>query len=260
MSLYIFVLGHLNNQICKNVEPEYVEEDDSIVIRNQENEKSVVAESTFDKSNKLHTSSGYFNSGESLNSTSKSDILTDKNYDNSLNVTSATDLFHDILNENILSDNCHTEISYNKMTDIYLDESVISSIKPIFENCEDLENVSFPSSNLVDDSEILETNEVKITKENISNWRRNNRSNNSEWMTDISGISSLRTDDFFTCPGTNTDDALYSDSIDTDLLLEDVNACLSITSFSDSMRYLFFKYKFSFKLIIFTLKYTLKCI
>lgn len=223
------------------MESVHVENDDSVVIVEQETVKSNCAELTFDKSNKLNASSGYFNSGESLDNSSKStkcDSISKINNDN-LNLSSAVDSFHDILNSNILPDNNSTELPGCVSTNINLDDSVLSSIKLLNDDYEDLENVSFPSNNLDVDPELFEINEDEIAAENISGQMRNIRNNNSELMTDISGLSSIFTDDFFTCPDSSSEENLNSSSIDTDLLLAEIASCLSMTSFSDSMRYFF---------------------
>lgn len=219
------------------MESVYVEVDDSIVIKVQETEKFNCAESTINKSNKLHTSSGYFNSGESLDSSSKSTKRdsTDKQNNDSLSPSVVVNSSYDILNSNILPDSNSTELPGCVSKNINLDESVLSSIKSINDEFEDLENVSFPSNNLDVDSELYEINEDETDTKNISGKMRNNQNNNSEWMTDISGLSSIITDDFFTCPDSNSEED--TDSIDTDILLAEIASCLSMTSFSDSMRY-----------------------
>jgi len=212
----------------------------------QNTETSIVAESTFDKSNRLHASSGYLNSGESLDSISKSTTLNsvgqkNNNIDECI-LTSTAYSFDDILNKNVSLDDNFIGLHKNDIpSKIYCDGSVLSSIKYVSDEFESIENISFPSSNLLSDSELFEL-EVELEKTNIFNQIETTSLSDlsdSDLMSDISGLSScLSSDDFFTCPDTNSErKILSSDTYKTDIELEDITKSLSMTSIYDSIRY-----------------------
>ncbi|XP_025419352.1 uncharacterized protein LOC112689739 isoform X2 [Sipha flava] len=219
------------NQICKPVQPIPVKQED-IFTKEQNNEKSIDNNTTFNKSDKLHTSSGYFNSGESLNSTSnskKSNLVDEKknlSCESILSSVSSTDnSLEDILNRNISSDYENSELD-DIPSSIYADRS-LNSLECVNNGFESIENISFPSNNLLTDSESLfESQKVVLTTKNNYNQSKDISLSNSEWMTDISELSNWHSsDDFLTCPDTNSEQYLtnsnYRNDI-TDNKLEDI--------------------------------------
>lgn len=249
-----------------------------------ESPKSI--ETTFNISDNLHTSSGYFNSGESLDSTpdskkcdsvtqqnhspdesislsstteslsdisskkisesTKCDSVTQQNHspNESILLSSSTDSLSDILNKNISSDVDYTGLFDDTPSNIYSDLSSESSVTSINDNFQDLENVSFPSSDLITDSELFRFDEIELTIDNMPSLPKNIQFNNSELMTDISGLSSLMgSDDYFTCPDSNSERRILNKKIDkTDIQFEDFTNDNSLASHCESIRYLFFNY------------------
>jgi hypothetical protein len=213
------------------VQPIPVKQED-IFTKEQNNEKSIDNNTTFNKSDKLHTSSGYFNSGESLNSTSnskKSNLVDEKknlSCESILSSVSSTDnSLEDILNRNISSDYENSELD-DIPSSIYADRS-LNSLECVNNGFESIENISFPSNNLLTDSESLfESQKVVLTTKNNYNQSKDISLSNSEWMTDISELSNWHSsDDFLTCPDTNSEQYLtnsnYRNDI-TDNKLEDI--------------------------------------
>lgn len=205
--IYLFTLGNSNDQACKEIQSSHVKRNDSIYTENLRTNESIGNESTFNKSNKLHTSSGYFNSGESLDSTSKSIKNDSVGLNNNILSESTFESISDILNENISTSDFSTELLSDIPSDISFDtDDLIKSENDDFEN---IENISFPSTHLIADSELM-------TYEKISNQTNEAYSSNAEWLTDLSGLSS--SEEYFTCPDTNSKQHILngkSDKIDT---------------------------------------------
>lgn len=231
----------------------------------QNNEKSIDAESTFDKSNRLHTSSGYLNSGESLDNTSKSitfDSVSQKNNNLDECILSSTTYSNgDILNKNVSSENIFSKLPNNDIpSNVYYDGSILSSIKCVTDEFESIEDISFPSNNLLTDTELFEIDDVELGTKNIISHMKSMSSSDSDidsdsdsdsdsvsdLMTDISGLSSLSADDFLTCPDTNSEQNILSSdyTYKTDIELEDITKSISMTSFYDSMRYCFIMFNY----------------
>uniref|UniRef100_A0A2S2P3M9 Uncharacterized protein n=1 Tax=Schizaphis graminum TaxID=13262 RepID=A0A2S2P3M9_SCHGA len=220
--------SNLKKQISITMQSKHVKEKYN-PTKAQNTETSIGAESTFDKSNRLHTSSGYLNSGESLDSISKSttfDSISQKN--NNIDeciLTSTAYSFDDILNKNVSSDHCFTRLHKNGIpSKINYDGSMLSSIKYVSDEFESIENISFPSSNLLSDSELFELDEVELEAKNIFSQIESSSFSDSDLMSDISGLSScLSSDDFYTCPDTNSERLiLNSVTCNTDIELEDI--------------------------------------
>lgn len=236
---YIFSLGDSKNQVCRILQPNYSRKDDSILAEDLKSEKSIGFTSTFNESNRLHTSSGYFNSGESLNNTSKMTKYESVNQTNTsekstseIVLSSTNNSISDILNKNVMSSDYHHT---NLLDDILVDNF---SDRFMSNNFEEVENISFPSENLIVDSNIFKFNEVdSITENNV-----NIPKNNCEWMTDISGLSSrLESDDYFTCPDSYLEKRSHNKkNIKTNISLEKITNNITMTSFEDSIRYTIF--------------------
>jgi len=238
-----FVLGNLKKQVSKAMQSKYIKENDQNSIKAQNTETSIgAAESTIDKSDRLHTSSGYLNSGESLNSISKSitfDSVSQKNnnIDECIILSSTAYSFGDVLNTNVSSD---YKLPINDIpSKLYYDGSILSSIKCATDEFESIENISFPSNNLITDSELFDLDEIELGTRNIFSEIENMSLSDSDLMSDISGLSScLSSDDFFTCPDTNSEQQILNgDTYKTDTQLEDITKSVSMTSIYDSMRY-----------------------
>lgn len=161
------------------------------------NDESIVIESECNKSKNIHTNSGYFNSGESLNNDSVCQINNAHN-----EFSSTVNSLNNILNENISTDHHDTRHFCDLSSHIYFEESKLSSVNSLNDDFEDLENISFPSENLLADAELINIEEAELTADNTPSQAKNNLcSINSEWMTDVSGLSSyVGSDDYFTCP------------------------------------------------------------
>lgn len=236
--IYLFTLGNSNDQACKEIQSSNVKKKDSIYTENLRTNESIGNESTFNKSDRLHTSSGYFNSGESSDSTSKSIKNDSVGLNNNIHSESTFESTSDILNENISTNDLSAELLSDILSDISFDTDG-NSIKSENPDIENIENISFPSTHLIADSEL-------ITYEKIFNQPNETYSSNTEWLTDISGLSS--SEEYFTCPDTNSKQHNFNGKSDKiDVQLEDVTNNMSMTSFYDSMRYLFV-YLFLFKL------------
>lgn len=224
-------LDNSSNQICKPVQLIPGKQED-IFTKEQSNEKSIGNESTFNKSDKLHTSSGYFNSGESLDSTSnskKSNLVDEKinlSCESILSSVSSTDnSLDDILNRNISSDPEHSKFD-EIPSSIHADGS-LNSLECVNNEFESIENISFPSNNLLTDSESLfESQEVELTTKNNYDQSKDISLSNSKWMTDISELSNCySSDDFLTCPDTNSEQYLSNTNRKNDIndyKLEDI--------------------------------------
>lgn len=156
------------------------------------NDKSIGIESECNESNNIHTNIGYFNSNESLNCDFESQT---NNIDNEFLNTANS--ISNILNNNIATD---PEDLSDVSAHVHFDESNLSSINDF----EDLETISFPSENLLVDTELVD--EVKLTTKNTYSQTENDLcAMYSEWMTDISGLSScVGSDDYHTCPDGNS--------------------------------------------------------
>jgi len=237
-----FILGNLKKQVSNAMQSKYIKEKYQNSIKVHNTETSIGVESTIDKSDRLHTSSGYLNSGESLNSISKSitfDSVSQKNnnIDECIILSSTAYSFGDVLNTNVSSD-------YKLPIDdipskLYYDGSILSSIKCVTDEFESIENISFPSNNLLTDSELFDLDEIELGTRNIFSEIENMSLSDSDLMSDISGLSScLSSDDFFTCPDTNSEQQILNgDTYKTDTQLEDITKSLSMTSIYDSIRY-----------------------
>jgi len=238
------MLGNLKKQVSNAMQSKYIQEKYQKSIKAQNTETSIGAESTIDKSDRLHTSSGYLNSGESLNSISKSitfDSVSQKNnnIDECIILSSTAYSFGDVLNTNGSSDS-HYNLPINDIpSKLYYDGSILSSIKYVTDEFESIENISFPSNNLLSDSDLFESDEIELGTKNIFSEIENMSLSDTDLMSDISGLSScLSSDDFFTCPDTNSEQQiLKSDIYKTDTELEDITKSVSMTSIYDSMRY-----------------------
>ncbi|XP_026821024.1 uncharacterized protein LOC113559414 [Rhopalosiphum maidis] len=233
--------SNLKKQISNIMQSKHIKENCN-PTKAQNTETSIGAESTFDKSNGLHTSSGYLNSGESLDSISKSttfDSVSQKN--NNIDeciLTSTAYSFDDILNKNVSSDHHFTRLHKNSIpSKMYYDGSMLSSIKYVSDEFESIENISFPSSNLLSDSELFELDEVELEEKNIFSQIESSSFSDSDLMSDISGLSScLSSDDFYTCPDTNSERLVLNNvTCNTDIELEDVTKSLSMTSIYNSI-------------------------
>lgn len=203
-------LGNSSNQICEPIKSIPVEKDDNF-IKEQNNDKSIGNESTLNKSDKLHTSSGYFNSGESLDSTSDSNnsdlVDEEKNLSSiSSSISSTDNSLDDILNKNISSDYEYSGLD-EIPSSIHVDGS-LNSVECVNNEFESIENISFPSNNLLTDSESLfELSDTELTTKNNQDQSTNiSALSISEWMTDISDLSNHHSsDEFLTCPDTNSE-------------------------------------------------------
>lgn len=164
-------------------------------------DKSIGIKSECTKSKNIHTNSGYFNSDESLNNDSVCQINNASN-----EFSSTVNSLSNILNNNISTDHHYTGHLCDLSSHIYFDESKLSSVNSLNDDFEDLENISFPSENLLADAELINIDEVELTADNTSSKATNNLcSINSEWMTDVSGLSScVGSEDYFTCPDANS--------------------------------------------------------
>ncbi|XP_022162312.1 uncharacterized protein LOC111028083 [Myzus persicae] len=232
----------LKKQVSNAMQSKCIKEKYQNSIKAQNTETSIGAESAIDKSVRLHTSSGYLNSGESLNSISKSitfDSVSQKNnnIDECIILSSTAYSFGDALNTNGSPD-CHYNLPINDIpSKLYYDGSVLSSIKYVTDEFESIENISFPSNNLLSDSEFFELDDIELGKKNIFSEIENMSLSDTDLMSDISGLSScLSSDDFFTCPDTNSlQKILKSDTYKTDTELEDITKSVSRTSIYDSL-------------------------
>lgn len=239
-----FTLGNLKKQVSNAMQSKYIKEKYKNSIKAQNTETSIGAESTIDKSDGLHTSSGYLNSGESLNSISKSitfDSISQKNnnIDECIILSSTAYSVGDVLNTNVSSD-YHNKLPINDIpSKLYYDGSILSSIKCVTDEFESIENISFPSNNLLSDSELFELDEIGLGTRNIFSEIENMSLSDCDLMSDISGLSScLSSDGFFTCPDTNSEQQILNDdTYETDTELEDITKSVSMTSIYDSMRY-----------------------
>lgn len=240
----LFILGNLKKQVSNAMQSKYIEEKYENSTKAQSTEISIGAESTIDKSDRLHTSSGYLNSGESLNSISKSvtfDSVSQKNnnIDECIILSSTAYSTGNVLNTNGSSD-CDCNLLIKDIpSKLYYDGSILSSIKCVTDEFESIENISFPSNNLLSDSELFELDEIELGTKNIFSDIENISLSDTDLMSDISGLSScLSSDDFLTCPDTNSEQHIFnSDSYKTDTELEDITKSVSMTSIYDSIRY-----------------------
>lgn len=199
-------------------------------------DKSVDTNSEFNKSDKLHISSGYFNSGESLNSTPKSTKHNSESQINNVSNESSSKVnsINNVLNKNISTDHFH-------VSHIYCDESKLSSIMPPHDSFEDF---IFSPEDSLSNTELSELNKIEITENKSSPEKKKVYLNNSYFMTDISDLSSascLGSDDYFTCPDSNSDyhNLNHNNIHKTDIQLEDISN-ISIENFRNSLRYFYF--------------------
>ncbi|XP_025200447.1 uncharacterized protein LOC112598258 [Melanaphis sacchari] len=235
--------SNLKKQVSDVMQSKHIKEKYRSSKKAQNIEKSIDAESTFDKSDKLCTNSGYLNSSESLDSISKSTFDSVGQKNNNIDeciLTSTAYSFDDILNKNVSSDNHITGLHVKRIpSKIYYDGSMLSSIKCVSDEFESIENISFPSSNLLSDSELYEHNEVELGTKNIFSQVEDTSLSDSDLMSDISGLSSLSSDDFLTCTDTNSErqirNSVNSVTYKTDIELEDVTKSLSTTSIYGSI-------------------------
>ncbi|KAL5238363.1 hypothetical protein ACI65C_005773 [Semiaphis heraclei] len=234
--------SNLKKQVSNAMQSKYIEEKYENSTKAQSTEISIGAESTIDKSDRLHTSSGYLNSGESLNSISKSvtfDSVSQKNnnIDECIILSSTAYSTGNVLNTNGSSD-CDCNLLIKDIpSKLYYDGSILSSIKCVTDEFESIENISFPSNNLLSDSELFELDEIELGTKNIFSDIENISLSDTDLMSDISGLSScLSSDDFLTCPDTNSEQHIFnSDSYKTDTELEDITKSVSMTSIYDSI-------------------------
>lgn len=196
-------------------------------------DKSVDTKSEFNKSDKLHISSGYFNSGESLNSTPKSTKHNSESQINNVSNESSSTVnsFNNVLNKNISTDH------FNVSSHIYCNESRLSSIIPPHDSFEDF---SFSSEDSLSNTELSEMNKIEITENQSSQEKKKMYLSNSFFMTDISDLSNascLGSDDYFTCPDSNS--GYHNVNHKTDIELEDISN-IPIENFGKSLRYFYF--------------------
>ncbi|VVC33003.1 Hypothetical protein CINCED_3A012722 [Cinara cedri] len=191
-----------NKEYCRIVHSKSMEKENS--LSKEGPEKCTSVDTIFNKSDKLHTSSGYFNSGESYDTNSVRSIKYDSDYQKNDNysesiLSDTANSISDILNANISPD-IHCEDFPSR---ICFDGSIISSITDIRsvnnDDEDDLKNI-FSKTVL---SETSKLKEIELSTENSI------CSNDNEWMTEISGLSSLfNSEEYFTCPDTNTEKSI----------------------------------------------------
>lgn len=218
--LNYWILGNTNNQVGKTLQSKRTKKENRVKIKEEKIDKSVDTESKFNKSDKLHISSGYFNSGESLNSTPKSAKHNSESQINNVSNESSSTAksFNNVLNKNISTDDFHVS------SHIYCNESKLSSIKPAHDSFEDF---IFSSEDSLSNTELSEINKIEITENNSRQEKKKMYFSNSYWMTDISDLSSasgLGSDDYFTCPDSNSDYHNLNHKVHkTDIELEDIS-------------------------------------
>lgn len=207
------MLGNLHNQeICKTVCSKSTEKENNIFKNDHKTEKCLSVNTTFNESDKLHTSSGYLNSDESYDTNSFKSSKYYSDYQNKDSVSESlssetTNSISDILNANISPENQPEAFASR----IYFDGSIISSVTDARsinddddnddDDDDDDDDDSYISLNNIVLSETSKSNETKLSTEN------NTCSNNNEWMTEISeDFSSLfSTDEYFTCPDSKSE-------------------------------------------------------
>lgn len=144
-----------NNRIYNTLQSKYIEKDNSI------------SNSTIYESDTLHTSSGYFNSGESLNDT----FISIKNNSISLPHNLSISTVNDSFNKNNSLD--------------YMNNRLVEDI---------LSSDGFIMNSI--------THNHELTPEKTFNSSNELHSINTEWMTDVSEFSNC--EEYFTCPETNS--------------------------------------------------------
>lgn len=184
---------------------------------------------------------------ENQNTVNSSCDVSNKNIKNScsdvLNKNISSEHNCSGLPDNISSEHSCTGLPENMSSHIYFDGSLMSSIKSVHDEVEfeDIENITFPSQNLLTDSEIYKLNEVELTSDNTSSLLKQSFTTiDSELMSDISGLSSyLESDDYYTCPDTNSQQKVLNKKHEkTDRIIDNLTFS-SLTSLFDSLRYLF---------------------
>lgn len=186
---------------------------------------------------------------DTTNKSIKQDSVNQKNNLSGKSLLSSiANSLSDILERNISSDSNDTE----QLDDIPLDNNSDRSIKNSISSEENdfrdlendfksVENISFPSDYLFEDSDFNELTDIELITEKNIGVPKGVCMDNSDWMTDISGLSSrLDSDDYFTCPDTNSDKHIInSKNINLGIESKAIKNNKSMASLNDSMRYLF---------------------